>query len=57
MGLNDKGFTKAVPIAAAAPPWFFPLGLVDLDLLNSSQDYRNIANMSGIIEYRIIKKI
>ncbi len=53
IGLNNKVFNEAVPLAVT-PPWLYPLVLVDLDLLDSSQDFRNSTNMSGIIEHRIM---
>ncbi len=49
MGLNNKLFNEAVPLAVT-PPQLFPLVLVDLIIWN----YMNITNMSGIIEDRIM---
>ncbi len=51
MGLNNTLFNEAVPLAVT-PPWLFPLVLVDL--IYRSRDYRNITNMSGIIEDSIM---
>lgn len=52
MGLNNKGFNVSRPVAVT-PPWLFPVAFMDLNLLDRSSDYKNIANMSGMIEERI----